>query len=98
MAAGNIRQMARSFDEYEPPASDGTQVVASRGAKSEAMRAAGFESTGLPTLGGPQGGTRETCCWIAAAAVADGFEATVIDYVPINASPIGVAFAYWSLS
>ena len=49
----------------------------------------------MPDLGGPQGGTRETCNWIAAAAVADGKPATVIDYVPVYASPIGCGFAYW---
>jgi len=45
-------------------------------------------------LGGPQGGTREIANWIAASAVA-GKPATVVDYVPVYASPIGCGFAYW---
>ena len=49
----------------------------------------------MPGFGGPQGGTRETCNWIAAAAVADGRPATLVDYVPVYASPIGAGFAYW---
>jgi hypothetical protein len=43
---------------------------------------------------GPQGGTRETCNWIAAAAVA-AKPATFVEYVPVYASPIGCGFAYW---
>jgi Catalytic LigB subunit of aromatic ring-opening dioxygenase len=42
-------------------------------------------------------GTGETRNWVAAAAVADGIPGTVVDSVPIWASPIGVAFAYWPL-
>jgi hypothetical protein len=49
----------------------------------------------LLDAGGPRGGTRETCNWIAAAAVAEGRPATLVDYIPIYASPIGAAFAYW---
>ena len=37
----------------------------------------------------------EVSNWITAAAVTDGMPGTVVDYVPIYASPIGVAFAYW---
>ncbi|MEO6380114.1 MAG: hypothetical protein ABIO37_18985 [Caulobacteraceae bacterium] len=40
-------------------------------------------------------GTGEVRNWIAAAAVVDGTPGTVVDYVEINASPIGAAFAYW---
>jgi len=40
-------------------------------------------------------GTGETRNWIAAAAVADGTPGTIIDYVPLYASPCGVGFAYW---
>jgi len=40
-------------------------------------------------------GTGETRNWVAAAAVADGVPGRVVDSVPIWASPIGVAFAYW---
>ena len=51
--------------------------------------------SGLLDAGGPRGGTRETCNWIAAAAVVEGTPATLVDYIPIYASPIGAAFAYW---
>jgi hypothetical protein len=40
-------------------------------------------------------GTGETRNWIAAAAVADGTPGTIVDYVPVYASPCGVGFAYW---
>jgi hypothetical protein len=95
MCSGDIRAMARHFDDYKVPPGDTSQMLAPRGARSEALRAAGFESTGLPAPAGPQGGTRETCCWIAAAAVADGHPATLVDYVPVYASPIGLGFAFW---
>src|SRR3989442_1541780 len=32
---------------------------------------------------------------LPAAAVADGKPATIVDYVPVYASPIGAGFAYW---
>ena len=40
-------------------------------------------------------GTGESRNWIAAAAVAEGKPGTVVDYVPVYASPCGVGFAYW---
>jgi hypothetical protein len=43
-------------------------------------------------------GTGETRNWVAAAAVADGRPGVVVDSVPIWASPVGVAFAYWPLT
>ena len=52
-------------------------------------------ATGLPPSSGPQGGTREFCNWIAAAAVVDGKPAKVLDYLPIYSSPVGAGFAYW---
>ena len=85
LAAGDARGMARHFDSYEVPPGDRSQDVGVRGRTV----------TGLPGSGGPQGGTREICNWIAAAAVADGKPATIVDYVPVYASPIGAAFAYW---
>jgi aromatic ring-opening dioxygenase catalytic subunit (LigB family) len=84
MAAGDARGMARVFDDYKVPPGDRSQDVGTRGRGV----------TGLPGPG-PQGGTRETCTWIAAAAVADGKPATIVDYVPVYASPIGAGFAYW---
>jgi hypothetical protein len=85
MTAGDARGMADSFDAYKVPAGDRSQEIGVRGRGV----------TGMPSPGGPQNGTRETCNWIAAAAVADGRSATVVDYVPIYASPIGAGFAYW---
>jgi len=85
MAAGNAREMARVFDDYNVPLGDRSQDVSTRGRGA----------TGLPGPGGPQGGTRETCNWIAAAAVADRKPATIVDYIPVYASPIGAGFAYW---
>jgi hypothetical protein len=85
MTVGDARAMARHFDEYKVPAGDLSQPLAARGPAA----------TGLPDACGPRGGTRETCNWIAAAAVAEGRPATLVDYIPIYASPIGAAFAYW---
>jgi hypothetical protein len=85
MAAGDIKGMAEHFDSYNVPDGDLSQPVGERGRGS----------TGMPTPGGPQGGTRETCNWIAAAATADGSQGTVVDYVPVYSSPVGAAFAYW---
>jgi hypothetical protein len=85
MEAGDARRMAEHFDSYIPAEGDTSQDV------SERAR----QSTGMPSSSGPQGGTRESCNWIAAAAVADGSRATIVDYIPIYASPIGAAFAYW---
>lgn len=85
MEAGDACGMAQYFDDYRIPDGDASQYVRERGRNS----------TGMPGFGGPQGGTRETCNWIAAAAVADGVPATVVDYVPVYASPIGAGFAYW---
>ena len=85
MEAGDARAMARHFDAYEVPADDRSQEAG-----------AGGPATGMPRPGGPEGGTRETCNWIAAAATAAGKPATVVDYVPIYASPVGAGFAYWA--
>ncbi len=42
-------------------------------------------------------GTGETRNWIITAAVVDGLGGTVVDYVPVYASPVGLAFAFWQL-
>jgi hypothetical protein len=84
LTSGDALGMARYFDAYTVPAGDASQEIG----------APGPGATGLPDAGGPRGGTRETCNWIAAAAVADGTPATLVDYVPIYASPIGAGFAY----
>jgi len=84
LESGDIKGMAEHFDEYHIPDGDRSQFVGERGR----------QATGMPGFGGPQGGTRETCNWIIAAAVADGSKSTIVDYVPVYASPIGAAFAY----
>jgi len=85
MQAGDARGMAEHFDGYKVPPGDRSQDL---GTRSRGV-------TGMPTASGPQGGSRETCNWIAATAVGEGRPATVVDYVPVYASPIGAAFAYW---
>jgi hypothetical protein len=87
MARGDIKAMAGCFDGYRIPAGDASQDI---GERSRVV-------TGMPAFGGPQGGTRETCNWIAAAGVAEGTTATIVDRVPIYASPIDAAFAYFNL-
>jgi hypothetical protein len=87
MIRGDIAAMAAHFDDYRIPAEDVSQAIGERNRTV----------TGMPALGGPQGGTREICAWIAAAAVADGAPATVVDRVPIYASPVDTAFAYFNL-
>jgi hypothetical protein len=85
MEVGDIRGMAEHFDAYNPPADDTSQDISKPGRSV----------TGMPGLGGPQSGTRETCNWIIAAAVVDGQRAETVDYIPVYSSPIGAAFAYW---
>jgi hypothetical protein len=85
---GDIQSMATHFDNYKAPASDTSQDIS----------VAGPTITGMPGLSGPQGGgTRETCAWITAGAAVEGRTATVIDRVPLYASPIDTAFAYFNL-
>ena len=67
------------------------------GDASQDIGARGSEVTGMPGFGGPQGGTRETCNWIAAAGAVEGTTATIVDRVPIYASPIDAAFAYFNI-
>lgn len=83
LEAGDIRGMAEFFDSYQVPEGDRSQYVGDRGRGT----------TGMLGFGGPQGGTRETCNWIAASATADGNRTTIIDYVPVYASPVGAGFA-----
>jgi hypothetical protein len=85
---GDIRGMAKHFDDYRVAGEDASQYSGQRDRRT----------TGMPGLGGPKGGTRETCNWIAAAAVADGKPSTIVDYVPVYASPVGIGFAYTNLS
>jgi hypothetical protein len=87
MAKGDIRAMAAHFDDYRIPEGDTSQDIGTRGKGV----------TGMPAVGGPQGGTRETCNWIAAAGAVEGTSATIVDCVPVYASPIDCAFAYFNL-
>jgi hypothetical protein len=84
--SGDARALAAYFDGVTPrydPADPKSVALVSGG-------------TGMVL--GYGGGTGETRNWIAAAAVADGIPGTVVDYVPIHASPIGAGFALWDLS
>lgn len=83
---GDARRMAEVFDSLEPDIdlADASQVERFSG------------GTGM--VYGYGSGTGEIRNWIAAAAVVDGVPGTVVDYVPINASPIGAGFAYWQLT
>lgn len=85
LEAGDVCGAAAFFDSYQIPEGDRSQPL------GEISRT----STGLPAARGPQGGTREFCNWVAAAAVVEGHKAEVIDYIPIYASPLGAGFAYW---
>jgi hypothetical protein len=86
LKVGNARRMAEYFDAYEVPGDDTSQL--------QYLTQRSRNVTGLPSFGGPQGGTRESCSWIAAAAVAEGRPSEIIDYVPVYASPLGVGFAH----
>jgi hypothetical protein len=90
LKAGNARGMAEHFDSYEVPEDDPSQL--------NYLTQRSRNVTGLPGFGGPQGGTRESCSWIAAAAVVEGRPSEVIDYVPVYASPLGVGFAHTRVS
>ena len=79
--------MAAHFDDYRIPEGDTSQAIGERGKTV----------TGMPAIGGPQGGTRETCNWIAAAGAVEGKTATIVDRVAVYASPIDAAFAYFNL-
>jgi hypothetical protein len=81
---GDIEGMARHFDSYMVSPDDRSQFIGERSRNI----------TGMPGPGGPQGGTRETCAWISAAAVADGSPTTIVDYIAAYASPVGNGFAY----
>ncbi len=84
LKAGDAKGMAEYFDNYRIPDGDESQAIGERGAGV----------TGMPGFGGPQGGTRETCAWITAAGVVAGSATTIVDYIPVYASPLGCAFAY----
>ena len=84
LKVGDARGMAEHFDSYVIPSDDTSQDTS--------LRARNI--TGMPSPGGPALGTRETCAWVAAAAVTEGRPTTIVDYVDVYASPAGNAFAY----
>jgi hypothetical protein len=85
LTRGDARGMAEHFDSYRIPEGDTSQDIS--------QRARGI--TGMPPLAfGPQGGTRETCSWIAAAGTIEGHSHPIDDYIPVYASPVDNAFAY----
>jgi hypothetical protein len=86
VASGNARAMAATFDAY-PIVYDPSDARSVKDASG---------GTGVVT--GLGSGTGETRNWIAAAATVDGVRGTVVDYVPVYASPVGIAFASWSFS
>jgi hypothetical protein len=86
LKVGNARGMAEYFDGYHVPEDDSSQL--------QYLTQRSRNVTGMPGFGGPQGGTRESCSWIAAAAVVEGRPSAIVDYVPVYASPLGVGFAY----
>jgi Catalytic LigB subunit of aromatic ring-opening dioxygenase len=81
--SGDARVMAEVFDR-------GLETAGHPG-RSGTYPAAG--ETGMVL--GYGSGTGETRNWVAAAAAAHGIPGKVVDSVPVWASPIGVAFAYW---
>jgi hypothetical protein len=83
---GDARAMAAAFDDYvlDYDPNDVRSVKDASG------------GTGIVT--GLGSGTGETRNWIAAAATVDGLAGTVVDYIPVYASPVGIAFAYWTIS
>jgi hypothetical protein len=85
LECGDVKAAASFFDAYKVPNGDLSQPTGERNRTA----------TGLPASSGPQGGTREFCNWIAAAAVADGSPEIIVDYVPVYSSPVGAGFAYW---
>lgn len=85
LRAGDARSMAEYFDSYVPAPDDPSQDI-------ETIRR---QVTGMPAVAnGPQFGSRETCTWISAAAASEGRPTTIVDYIPVYASPVGNAFAY----
>ena len=85
VASGDARSMAATFDGY-PIVYDPLDARSVKDASG---------GTGIVT--GLGSGTGETRNWIAAAATVDGIPGTVVDYVPVYASPVGIAFAYWNV-
>ena len=83
--AGSAAAMAHHFDD------------SARRFIFENADAAREMSGGTAMVLGLGSGSGETRNWIAASATVDGMPGRIVDYIPINASPIGAAFACWDL-
>jgi hypothetical protein len=86
VTTGNARAMAAAFDAY-PIAYDANDPRSLKDA-----------SGGTGVVSGLGSGTGEIRNWIAAAATVDGVRGTVVDYIPVYASPVGIAFAYYPIA
>jgi hypothetical protein len=82
---GDARAMAAIFDSRRPEVDPDDAEQVNR------------VSGGTGMVLGMGSGTGEIRNWIAASAVVDGTPGTVVDYVDINASPVGAGFAYWNV-
>jgi hypothetical protein len=85
---GDARAMAQTFD-----AIPWTHPIEAPVDMPPLLASAVLGVTGMQ--GGVGSGSGEIRNWIAAAGVADGAPGTVVDYVPVYASPGGMGFAYW---
>jgi aromatic ring-opening dioxygenase catalytic subunit (LigB family) len=85
--AGDAQGLAKHFDDYgrEKPANYGPDTVK-------------WIDGATDMYNGLGSGTGETRNWIVASAIVDGVPGTVVDYVPVYASPCGMGFAYWDMS
>lgn len=82
---GDADAMADFFDNWQPSAD------------RKQLRCYESFSGGTGMSGGIGNGAGETRNWIMAAAIADR-PGTVVDYVPVHASPCGMGFAYWDMT
>jgi hypothetical protein len=85
LSTGKARKMAEYFDSVPWPYPSASPEIATK------------LIHGIGTSVGVGSGVGETRNWIVAASVVDGIKGTVVDYVPIYASPTGAGFAYWDL-
>lgn len=81
---GKVHELAQFFDGWTPSLNH---------ADTDHDR---VFSGGTGMRAGIGSGSGETRTWIMAAGVANR-NATVIDYIPIHASPCGAAFAHWDM-
>lgn len=80
---GAAQEMADYFDSVVWPYPTATAEAADKLLGGTGMSA------------GVGSGAGETRNWLISASIAEGVKGSVIDYVPVYASPCGMAFAYW---